>query len=288
MAKRERPQYDVLKLPEDEPIVLSGEPGDLRGAIEFYNPGEQKVILREARLHGAPTTRRSAAKKADKDVVSTLQQSIATTVLRPGQSRQMPLNVAIDRHTPPGEYRGEIEVNGHTRPVVYHVAESVALDIAPLDLIIENRPGQTITKQVFFTNEGNVPLSIGEIGAITLDQEYLDCITGRAAVTKADEIESMDQYYVELARENKRVLEETGFLRVRNKSGLTEVQPGETQTITLEIRVPEKLNKRSRYFGVAPFYLENLRFIVVPAPEPTRKDDKPASNDKNEDKVDIR
>src|SRR5205823_2812084 len=101
---------------------------------------------------------------------------ISTVVLRPGQSRRISLKLSLGAHTPPGEYRGEIEVAGRKRPVVYYVTEMLALEISPTTLVIENHPGATIAKQVIISNVGNVPLNIGEFGPVILDVERLDCI----------------------------------------------------------------------------------------------------------------
>jgi hypothetical protein len=261
---RKLPDYDILDSPESEPIVFYGQPDGLQGELSLRNPGEQNVVLRSARLHSEALMQIAATAK-DKQAPLAIEQAIRTVVLRPGQGQRMPVNIALNVHTPPGEYRGEIEVAGRTRPAIFYVTEMLALEVSPPRFVLENRPGERISKQVVISNVGNVPITIGEFGAITLDDELLQCITGRAAVAHADELETLDQYYVELLRQNKRVLESQGFLRVHNATGIVTIQPGEVRQIDLEIRIPEKLGKRSRYFGSVPIYTANLDFIVVPS-----------------------
>lgn len=262
MRERKLPDYDILDSPEDEPIVLVGQPHALYGEVRLRNPGDQRVILRETRLHAPPLMARTGKPAETSEPV---QQAISTVVLRPGQAQHVPLVVSLNAHTPPGEYRGEIEVAGRKRPVVYYVTETLSLEISPPQFVIENHPGATVTKQVVISNTGNVPLTIGDFGPVVLDIEFLECIIGRAAVARADQIETMDRFYVEQVRETKRVHEATGILRVRNATGSTVLEPGEVRAFDLQIRVPERLEKRFRYFGVVPIYTENLLFIIVPA-----------------------
>jgi hypothetical protein len=287
---RKLPDYDILDSPEGEPIVFFGQPDGLQGEISLRNPGEQKVVLRSARLHSEALTQAlTATTTKGKQAPIAIEQTISTVVLRPGQGQRMPVSIALNAHTPPGEYRGEIEVAGRTRPAVFYVTEMLALEVSPPRFVIENRPGERVSKQIIVSNIGNVPITIGEFGPITLDDELLQCITGRAAVAHADELETLDQYYVELLRQNKRVLESQGFLRVHNATGVVTIQPGEIRQIDLEIRVPEKLGKRSRYFGSIAIYTANVDFIVVPSAhgvtepeeplteEPPKPEPKPAS-----------
>jgi hypothetical protein len=265
MRERKLPDYDILDTPEDEPIVLVGQPDALYGEVKLRNPGDRSVILRETRLHGTPLMTGQVRARKTAESSEPIQQAISTVVLRPGQTQHVPLNVSLSAHTPPGEYRGEIEVAGRKRPVIYHITEMLSLEISPTQLVIENHPGETFTKQMVISNTGNVPLNIGEFGPVILDVEFLECIVGRAAVAQADQFETMDRYYLEQVRQTKRVNEATGILRVRNTSGPTILEPGEVRSFDLQIRVPERLEKRFRYFGVVPIYTENLLFVLVPA-----------------------
>lgn len=274
MRERKLPDYDILDSPEDEPIVLVGQPQALYGEVRLRNPGDQRVILRETRLHAPPVMARTGKPT---ETGESIQQAISTVVLHPGQAHHIPLVVSLSAQTPPGEYRGEIEVAGRKRPVVYYITERLTLEISPPQLIIENYPGATVTKQIVISNTGNVPLTIGDFGPVVLDIEYLECIIGRAAVAQADQFETMDNYNLEQVRQTNRILEATGILRVRNTSGSSVLEPGDVRAFDLQIRVPERLEKRFRYFGAVPIYTENLIFVIVPAasevippkPEPT-------------------
>jgi hypothetical protein len=272
MRKQKMPENDVFDLPKDEQIVLVGQPGTLRGELYVHNPGAERIVLRGSQLRGASLERGAATPAACR---------LPPIAVRPGGRRRVPLNIALPAHTPPGEYHYELEVGGHVRSVVLHVTEVVDLDISPPQVVIENRPGRKVTKRVVFHNLGNVPLTIGQVGAIPLDDELLQCRTGRAAVVMGgDRIASLDDYYAEVIRQTKTALEQTGLLRVRNKAGTVVLEPGQVQPIDLEILVPKGLEKHTRYRGAAAFYTADLEFFVVPSPggetsEPKQLDQQP-------------
>ena len=260
MAKRTQPDFDVLDIPEDTPIILAGQPGTMMGELPISNLGSKRIVVREAQVRGGPLARTS------KDAAT--RQKLGPITLHPGQGQRIPLNLALDPHCPPGQYEGEMEIAGHVRKVQMNVTETIALTISPSPIVIENQPGEKIAKQIVVTNRGNVPLTIGEIGAVLIEDEYTDCRTARAALAAAgDEIKSLDDYYGQLATEYKALFEETGFLRVHNVSGVIELQPGEVRWIELEIRVPDGLDKRTRYYGRTAVYTADINFIVVPAPK---------------------
>jgi hypothetical protein len=257
MREQRLPDYDVIDLPEDAAIVLVGQPDALQGELRVYNPGEEKLVLRDARVRSEPL--RIAGRTTS--AVHTLE----LIVLRPGQVRHIPMSIAISPHTPPGEYQGELEVAGRIRPIVLHVTEVVQLDISPPQLVIENRAGEKFTKSVVFTNKGNVSLTIGEIGPVVLDDELMECRVLRAATINFDDQgKSVSDYLVDIIRQSKAGLEQAGLLRVHNTAGTIVLQPGEVRLVDLEIRVPDKLERHARYFGVAALYTSNLEFVIVP------------------------
>jgi hypothetical protein len=120
---------------------------------------------------------------------------------------------------------------------------------------------------VVFSNLGNVPLSIGEIGAVVLDEEALNCRAGRAAVMNTGEKDQgLDEFLAEYVRQTKVALAQSGLLRVHNTAGPFTLAPGEVRAVDLEIRVPDKLEPRSRYQGAVPLYTSTLDIVLTPTP----------------------
>jgi hypothetical protein len=263
MARRTITKETAKELFNDEPIVLMGHPEVLQGDLNVKNPLDEKIKLRDMRL------RQVIPEEVDekgKEPIQPKSQKLRTILLRPGQQRRLRLTMGLEPNTPPGEYRGEIEVAGRTQPVVLHVTEKVDIRIAPQSVVVENLSGESVKKRIVVSNRGNVPISVGEIGAVPLDDEQLQCRTLRAAAAAVgDEIKTFQEYLAIILYQAKVVMEHSGALRVRNLSGTTVVNPGEIKPIDLEIRVPEGLDKRSRFRGVVALYTANLEFLIVPA-----------------------
>ncbi len=259
------------------PVVLAGEPHKLKGHLLLHNRHPQRVVVRDAllqplspelerSLQGAVGTR--AAKAATPARLAIGERTLPVNllaVLAPDQRSRARVKVALDRHTPPGVYHAEIRVGDQLVPVELHVAESLRLDLTPAELIVENRPGGRQHKQVVLHNGGNVPLTIGNIGAVVLDDELAECKTIRAMLA-ADDLErrSVGDWLSAYLRHGRQQLDGTGMLWVDAQDAPFELAPGETRTVELAIRVPDSLDPRSRYRGVAFLYDQSLAFTVAP------------------------
>lgn len=241
-------------------LTLVGAPGPISHELELHNGGEQRAILRQAAF---VSPQLEAATGQRPGVV------MPTIVLHPGQARRVPIHITIPIHTSPGRYDGELSVAGQTVEVVIHVVEHYDLDVAPSEVVLENRASDRTVRQIVCTNRGNVPLVIGEIGAVVLDDELTNCRSLRA-VTAAwpdedGEHEAVDRFVDLFVKEGwKKVVEHSGVLRVHTAGGPQELSPGQTQVVDLEITLPDKLEPRTRYTGVAPLYMSDLTFRIVP------------------------
>ena len=241
-------------------MTLVGAPGPISHQLEFHNGGEQRAILRQASLVSPQI---EATTGQHPGVV------MPSVVLHPGQARRVPIRITIPSHTPPGRYDCKLLVAGQTVEVVIHVVEDYELDVAPTEVVLENRAGDRTVRQIVCTNRGNVPLTIGEIGAVVLDDELTNCRSLRA-VTAAwpdedGQHDAIDRFVDLFVKEGwKKVVEHSGVLRVHTAGGPRELLPGQTQVIDLEITLPDKLEPRTRYTGVAPLYLSNVIFQIVP------------------------
>jgi len=182
--------------------------------------------------------------------------------MRPGQSRPIPVALALDPRTPPGTYNAELEIHGQQRSVVIHVIEEVSLTIAPREIVLPNRPGEKVEKRVVFTNDGNVPVSVRSLGTVVLDEELVHCRALRGALSDVGEtMESLNDFVTALGRRYKK-LYETLVLKVQNAE--VTIEPGRTQSVDLTITLPEKLESRSRYSGYAAISTSSLTFTIVP------------------------
>lgn len=257
---------------QGEPVVLVGEPKSLRGELHWDNTGDEKVVLRDALVRAAPAVGAEAAGSAagkllaaDAPRAAHLPVALSATI-PPRRSQSVPLAFDLGRHTPPGEYHGELEVGGRTRPLVMHVEESVRLRVSPAQIVIDGGAGERITKRVVLTNEGNVALTIGGLGSVALGEELMLSFGLRASVAAADhKTRGLEELFAEIVRDDARALtRQVGSLEVSNPEAPVVLRPGEVRPLDLEIRLPENLEPNSRYRGRLPLYTADLEFVVVP------------------------
>jgi len=240
---------------EDSPLVLVGPPRAVRGQFSVSNPGEHKVVVRQVMLRTAVRLRKGTA-------AAGAEHALRRIVVSAGQTRPVPVALALDPRTPPGTYEARLEIGGEHRDVVVHVTEDVALSIGPAHVVVPGRPGAKVEKRVVFTNEGNVPVGVKSIGPVVLDEELGHCRALRGALDDVGEtMEKLDDFVAALGKRYHRIYE-TLALRVRNEAFTLE--PGETRAVDLKITLPEKLESRSRYTGYAAIATSNLAFTVVP------------------------
>jgi hypothetical protein len=265
----------ALMLDADAPLVLTGPPRAIRGEFQLQNTTPQKLAVRDAVFRSvAPSAdaSASAAKAAAKKRTTKAATAVSTLlpgaglamrriVVRPGQSRPVPVALALDPRTPPGTYRAELTVNEQKRDVVMYVTEDVALQIAPSEIVLDNEPGAKITKTVVFSNAGNVPIDIRTIGTVVLDEELVHCRALRGAIADVgDTMKTLDDFAAALGKRYKK-LYETLVLKVQNDA--VTLEPGDTQAIDLTITLPAKLETSSRYTGYAAISTESLTFTIV-------------------------
>ena len=155
-----------------------------------------------------------------------------STVVPAGSSARLPLSVALDPHLPAGEYSAHVEISGQLHKVVLRVVEEVDLDVTPSRVYISPAGSSPLTATVVITNRGNVAVRLPATASAT---------AGGA-----------------------------GVLTVRLGKQPTTIDPGETRTVTLEVKPPKSLDTAMRYDVTVSLGPEDITVIVLPtAPETT-------------------
>ena len=175
----------------------------------------------------------------------------------------VPVALSLDPRTPPGTYYLELQVQDQMREVVMHVTENVALRISPDTVVVPNLPGEKVTRNVVFTNHGNVPIELRSIGTIVLDDELASCRALRGALADVgDTMTTLDEFAAALGKRFKTIYD-TMVLKVQNAT--ISLEPGQTESVKLTITLPGNLDKRARYSGYAAISTSSLAFTIVPA-----------------------
>jgi hypothetical protein len=241
-----------------QPLVLVGPPRDLRGEFRIQNATGEKIVVRQPVVRTLAVAGRTKTAYAVPEAELVLRR----IVVRPGQSRPVPIALALDPRTPPGTYEAQLDVDGEQRSVIMHVTEDLRLSIAPSRILLPNRPKEKVRKQVVFTNEGNVPITVKSLGTVLIDEELAHSRAFRGALSDAgDTMEDIDDFAVALGRHYRKIYDAL-VLKVQNDE--ITIAPTETQALELNITLPEKLEKRSRYSGYAAIATNNLRFTIMP------------------------
>ena len=254
------PRAQLLDL--GQPLILTGPPRAVSGQFSVKNPTGEKLRIREATLRSSRSV--GLTRKAGRLASSVFEDGLTLQrmVLRAGQSRQVPVSLALDAQTPPGTYHLELLVHDQLRDVVMHITEEVSLRIEPGQLVLPNRAGEKFTRRVVFTNDGNVPINVRNLGTIVLDDELASCRALRGALADVgDTMTTLNEFAAALGKRFKQ-LYDTLVLKVQN-SAVT-LEPGETRALDLKITLPDSLDARARYTGFAAISTGNLTFMIVP------------------------
>lgn len=252
----------ALIMDAEAPLVLAGPPNAVRGEFRVQNATTEKLSVRDAVLRSAAPTGRGKKRQAAASLLPEAGHVLRRILVRPGQSRPVPVSLELDPRTPPGTYHAELMINDQRREVLVHVTENVALELSPEEIVLPNRAGEKFTRTVVFTNHGNIDIPIRALGTVVLDEELVHCRALRGALADVgDTMKSLDDFAVALGKRYKR-LYETLVLKVQNEA--VTLAPGDTQAVELTITLPEKLEGRSRYTGYAAISTSSLSFVIVP------------------------
>jgi hypothetical protein len=245
-----------LSAPKDEPIRLSGPPLRLAGRVRMRNPHARSFVLRNMALLDR------SGRLAD----LAPQHAFQPVVLRPREERAAPFSISLDPLTPPGEYHVELNVSGQSLPAVLSVAEAVALRVEPQSVVVANDAAVRVKKKIILSNEGNVPLDIGDIGDVELRDDLAQPRDLRGVIGPLlEEIpKKIDDVVAALVAITSPRGPAVGLLSVRMHGDSFSLAPGRTATVELEITVPAGLAAHGRYRGRAAIQTADIEFVVTP------------------------
>lgn len=126
-------------------LVFSGPPGQLRAMVTLANTGDQRLAVR-----GLTVRRQRAPDLA----------GLVAGVVAPGATAALPVTVALEPGTGPGDYAAEVEVAGVRRPAVLHVEPELAMRVSPRRVLAEPGP-QDLT--IVVVNEGNIDVPLASL-----------------------------------------------------------------------------------------------------------------------------
>ena len=200
------------KATEPPPLHLAGPPARLETVVTVENTTQERLAVRGPTFHleQGPSVRGSAS-----------------ALVAPGATAAVPVTLALDPTTAPGDYPGELEVNGARRSAVLHVDEQPAVELSPRAVIAG--PG-TRGVRLRLANTGNVP--------VPLARRVL-------ARTRDDGPDPGPDVVLELDSD-------------------PVLAPGESATLTGRLHVPDTLDPRRRHTATVPVGLADLVVTIPP------------------------
>ncbi len=243
-----------------EPVLLSGPPRRVVGSVRLRNLQSQTLMVRHAVL-----TDRSGR-------LGTLppRHRFGPAALRTAEERTVPLVIALDPVTPAGEYSALIDLMGQVRPALLNVTEAFVLRVEPDRVVVTNAPERSQHKQLILTNEGNVRLTIGDIGDVELRDDLIQGLDLRGAIAPllASAPGTSEELVTTLLALVPPRAPAVGHLSARMLGGALHLDPGRSAKIDLEITVAPGLPGHGRYRGRAAILTADLEIVVITSAAP--------------------
>jgi hypothetical protein len=240
---------------ETAELAFWGTPEFLRGTVPLRNEGGATFNGVSLGVEG------SELRSLHGERLERLQ---AVFSIGAGQSAHVPATIQLDATTPPGVYRVEIVAGADRRAASLHVLERTFASLAPSQLVISNAPGAKTDRQVSIRNEGNVPITISDVGAVPVEDRDFACRAIRDAVKRLDN-PNWDRFVGAVSEELKKSFALIEPMRIRTKNKPVTVQPGETAILDLEIQNPKNTRKGRFYVATARVFNTILSLDLVPA-----------------------
>jgi len=227
-------------------IILSGPPSSLRGPVMLHNATDQHLFVRELPMKNAQNA----------DAVFPVH-----TTLKPREKKSKNLFYAVDPLTPAGTYEMNLQIGDETKKVTLIVHENLDVQLSPENIILEGiEPGLQHTKEILFSNKGNIALAIPAIKHNTLTDMDLICRNLSLAVrTSGDEgIEkTLDTFTKGLKKDI------TDWVDISITEAGQVVGPGQTILLHLNITLPADVNKNYHYTGDIRMFDQLIHYTAI-------------------------
>ncbi len=155
------------------------------------------------------------------------------------------LRIKLPFSTPPGAYKGTIQVGDKEFPIVVEVQPRSRLRLFPRTLRASAAPGSVVNANLTVLNTGNF--------VVNLEKEHRFCVFERGGIDRA--------FFVALASDpptgerridrlaNELAVSHGGRVRLEIESGSGAIAPGETRELHIALRLSDRLRSGQTYSG---------------------------------------
>lgn len=230
----------------DNEIILSGPPTSLTGPVVLQNSTDEQIFIRDLPMMNAQN--------------NTTAFPVHTT-LQPGEIKSKNIYYSMDPSTPPGTYEMNLQIGDSKRNVKIIVHENLLVQISPQQVVLEGiDAGYQHTKQILFTNKGNIALTIPNIKHNTLTDMDLICRNLSQAIrSNGDEgiQKTLDAFTKGLKKDI------TDWVDISITEAGQVVEPGKTILLHLNITLPNDINKNFHYTGEIRMFDKSIRYTAI-------------------------
>lgn len=242
---------DRVSSSADSVPILTGTPQRLHGVVEIASGRGRRIALESPALAVG-----SAALEGGRAVLRTGRAA--------GPPRAVPVRLRLrDRQTPPGDYEAYLQAGEERRRVILRVLPDSRIRLAPCLFDIEGAPGQTVEQILHVENLGNVPVDLGVLGLLVLEEENQLCNAIQRSLAKVQSGErgergSSSQVFLDSVIE-RLAAARVDRVRVVVPGRPCSVAPGHAESIPVEFHLPSDLKPGSRYSGAISVLRQPLR-----------------------------
>lgn len=241
----QKEHHEHISIGENE-IVLTGPPSSLRGPVVLHNKTNESIFIRELPL------------KSIKNVTTAFP---VHTTLQPMETRSQNLYFSMDPQTPPGTYHMNLQVGNAQKKVKVIVQGTLQVQVNPLQLVLEGlEPGISHTKELLFTNKGNVAVVIPNIKHNTLTDMDLICRNLSLAIRSNGE-EGIEKTMDAFTKGLKKDITDWVDIGIEEAGQL--VPPGKTIVLHLTVTLPKNINPNFHYEGEIRMFDKLIRYTAI-------------------------
>lgn len=222
-----------------EAVHFSGWPDRLTGAVEL--PASGPISL---------------AVTLDLPDEAGIPAPLYAQPMDPSVGKSSGLRLSLPTTTPPGAYRGTIQVGDYKHVATFEVEPRLNLRMIPASLLLRGRPGARITAHLTIVNRGNVAFEVQRVHAFGVSElDGLERALGQTFRAKLPARERLiDRFANALAETH------GGLVRVKIVNGAGHVAPGVSRELEAVFKLPDRMRSDRAYAGVWP--LDYVRYGV--------------------------
>lgn len=177
------------------------------------------------------------------------------------------LHLRLPRNTPPGTYRGTVEIDEQTQPLVVEVEPRKRISIFPKRTTIRGKAGERVEFSLTLLNLGNVPLDVPKVSGFGLyHKKGLDLAVGSAFHKNLDKGERRIDSFMEALQDGY-----GGVVTLKLREGAGTLETGDSRDVTAVLQIPSQAVPGNEYWGLWSMYDYNYKIEIEVLPDDQKK-----------------